>query len=307
MQRPLTHVPVSAPRTASFEAIYRSHASAVARFAVKLGGPREDVDDLVQEVFVVVHDRLPTFRGEADIRTWLYAITRNVVRHRRRGAHRALRRTAELSAIAAPEQATPEDALLRRQKLGGLSAALDQLDEKYRTTILLHAVEGLSGNEIAARTGVEPATVWVRLHRARHLLKSALIRGALILMMLGGGASLAAKLAGSLLSEEPRKESAPPATNIQPMKKLTTAICLSCALAAAPAIAQTPEEPPPEPENKVVYSRKTIVEFSDVKLSAEVTRPANAYILVRTKTQFIPFLKLRTDFDPELLRSIDAL
>src|SRR5687767_778414 len=80
------------------ESLYRAHAATVARFAAKLSGAPADVDDLVQEVFVVAAERLSTFRGEADVRTWLFAITRNVVRHRRRGAHRALRRSGELRA-----------------------------------------------------------------------------------------------------------------------------------------------------------------------------------------------------------------
>src|SRR5947209_6991554 len=67
-----------------FDAVYRAHAAKVARWAARLGGPAVDLDDVVQEVFLIVHRQLAKFRGEAQVTTWLYRIAENVVRHRRR-------------------------------------------------------------------------------------------------------------------------------------------------------------------------------------------------------------------------------
>jgi RNA polymerase sigma-70 factor (ECF subfamily) len=56
-------------------AIYREHAELVKRWALRLGGPGLDAEDFVHEVFMVVQRRLPEFRGEAKLTTWLYRIT----------------------------------------------------------------------------------------------------------------------------------------------------------------------------------------------------------------------------------------
>src|SRR2546423_1814126 len=64
--------------------VYRRHAADVARWAARLGGPLIDVDDVVQEVFVVVNRKLPHFRGDAKVTTWLFRITDHVVRNHRR-------------------------------------------------------------------------------------------------------------------------------------------------------------------------------------------------------------------------------
>src|SRR5882672_2185092 len=64
------------------EGLYRQHGDTVARWLQKLWGPR-DVEDVLHEVFMVVQRRLPEFRGESAITTWLYAITVRVVSHRR--------------------------------------------------------------------------------------------------------------------------------------------------------------------------------------------------------------------------------
>src|SRR5262245_13697994 len=64
--------------------VYRLHADRVARWVARLGGPAVDVEDTVQEVFVKVHRLLAQFRGDAELTTWLYRITENVTRARRR-------------------------------------------------------------------------------------------------------------------------------------------------------------------------------------------------------------------------------
>src|SRR4051812_33481472 len=66
------------------EQVYRAHVQDVARWAARLGGPRTDVEDVVQEVFLTVQRAMTEFRGDAKVETWLYRITQNVVRHRRR-------------------------------------------------------------------------------------------------------------------------------------------------------------------------------------------------------------------------------
>jgi RNA polymerase sigma-70 factor (ECF subfamily) len=163
---------VTADGSASMDVggLYRAHAQRVTRWASRLAGPGADVEDLVQEVFMVVHDRLASFRGDAQITTWLYRITENVVRHRRRKDR--LRRwlggsAGDVGAHVASTRPTPVEELERRQAGELVYRALDGLSERHRTLIILFEIEGLSGEEIAELTGCKLASVWVYLHRAR--------------------------------------------------------------------------------------------------------------------------------------------
>jgi RNA polymerase sigma-70 factor (ECF subfamily) len=151
--------------------VYRSHSGDVARWVGHLGGPAADVDDLVHEIFLVVDRRLPEFRGEAKLTTWLYRITERVVRGRRRNdrIRRWLGRTRrdDMERALSPTQLTPIEELERRRAVATVYRILDRLPEKYREALILFELEGASGEEIAALTGRKLATVWVHLHRAR--------------------------------------------------------------------------------------------------------------------------------------------
>jgi RNA polymerase sigma-70 factor (ECF subfamily) len=151
-------------------ALYRAHAQTVARFAQRLGGPSVDVDDVVQEVFLVVHSQLAEFRGDAQVTTWLYRITANIVRHRRRKER--FRRwlggsSEEVGGKAVSNRPTPVEALERREASRTVYQVLDSMNERYRTLLILFELEGMSGEAIAELTGQKVQTVWVGLHRAR--------------------------------------------------------------------------------------------------------------------------------------------
>ena len=153
------------------DAIYRAHAGTVARWVAKLVGPNADVEDLVHEVFLVVRRRLPEFRGNAKVTTWLYRITERVARQKRRRdrLHRwfSRERQLEIEHATSPTRLTPVEVLERRQSTEVCYRILDRMPEKYRTVLILFELEEMSGEEIASLTGVKPSTVWVHLHRAR--------------------------------------------------------------------------------------------------------------------------------------------
>ncbi len=150
--------------------MYRDHATAVARWAARLGGPGIDVEDVVQDVFLTAHRLLPGFRGEAKITTWLFRITQNQVRHRRRKERwlRLVPGSADnlLDRLAA-KGPTPIEDLERRQAAHTVYQVLDGLNEKYRTAFILFEIEKLSGEEIATMLEQKISTIWVWLHRAR--------------------------------------------------------------------------------------------------------------------------------------------
>jgi RNA polymerase sigma-70 factor (ECF subfamily) len=148
--------------------LFSAHGQTVARWARRLGGAEIDVDDAVQEIFLVAHRRLKDFSVEAKVKTWLFRTTAAVVRNhrRKRGWRRFFRRDLEEVEIPS-DRPTPLEVVERSQAVAATYRLLDRLPEKHRTVLVLFEVEGRSGEEIAEMMGVKLATVWVWLHRAR--------------------------------------------------------------------------------------------------------------------------------------------
>jgi RNA polymerase sigma-70 factor, ECF subfamily len=125
--------------------------------------PYADVDDLVQDVFLAAFQRLSTLRAPAAFGSWLAAIARNrAVDYHRRPATEPI--TGDV-----PDAAVRPDS----EALAAL-AAIQALPPAYRETLVLRLVEGMSGDEIARRTGLTPASVRVNLHRGMKRLREAL-------------------------------------------------------------------------------------------------------------------------------------
>ncbi len=159
----------------SLAELYDRYAPQVERWARRLAGPRFDAEDLLHDIFLVVLRRRHEFRGEAKITTWLFRITAQVVRWRRRNA--ALRGWLwglHGHWLAEANGPTPVEDLERREEGMRLYAALDRLPEKYRSVLILFALEEATGDQIAALLGIDTNTVWVRLHRARAKLADLL-------------------------------------------------------------------------------------------------------------------------------------
>lgn len=128
--------------------------------------PYTDVDDLVQDVFVLALRRLATLRESATFGGWLVAIARN----RARDYHRQAGNTRELDEDAAANTAGADE---NTQAVAAL-AAIRALPRAYRETLILRLVEGMTGPEIAARTGLTPGSVRVNLHRGMRQLREKL-------------------------------------------------------------------------------------------------------------------------------------
>lgn len=147
--------------------VYRSHVQKVARWAWRLGGPREDIADAVQDVFTVAARRWSTFDGN-HLDTWLFRITENVVRGLRRKAKWRGWLGLEGSASEVEHPALgPAASIEQRQTNALVYRALERVKEKHRSVVILFELEGLSGAEISRLTGTPVSTVWVWLHRGR--------------------------------------------------------------------------------------------------------------------------------------------
>ncbi len=172
---------LSADAATELAALYKAYAPQVSRWAARLLGPGGDVEDAVQDVFLVVQRRLGEFRHDAKLSTWLYEITIRVAQARRRRA-KLRRRLFRFWDPRGDERAvedgarSPEDQTAHRQATRSLYVLLEELDEKHRTAIILFELEGLSGKEIAALTGTSVANVWMRISRAREQLVAGMTK-----------------------------------------------------------------------------------------------------------------------------------
>ena len=172
----MPHEATSEPITAgagerlSFEEVYEKHFDYVYRVISRLSGER-DVDDLVQDVFAVVHQRLGDFEGRAQLTTWLFRIALRVV-----GAHvrreRLRRRCLALFGLGKESPAASDPEIAR-----AVRRALDSLSFKKRTVLVLVEVEGWSCTEIGDKLGVPVDTVYTRLYHARRELAHRLGSG----------------------------------------------------------------------------------------------------------------------------------
>jgi len=141
------------------------HSGALHRYVARRLGP-DDAEDLVSEVFVTAHrtrDRFDPSRGA--VRPWLFGIATNLVHRHRRAEARRLDALARLAgrAPAGPEEPEPRTAAER----AALATALRRMKTEHRDALFLHAVAGLTIEEIGEAMGAPSGTVKAWLHRAR--------------------------------------------------------------------------------------------------------------------------------------------
>lgn len=162
--------------SASFESVYAEHARFIWRVLRGMGVPDAAIEDAVQEVFIVVHRRLPEFDGRHALRTWLFAIAYRVACDQRR-KHRRASTIEPIGENVLDAALTPQERVEQSQRLQVLSAALDTLDDDKRALIVLAELEELTVPEIAALTDTSVNTVYTRLRRARIELHAVLKKG----------------------------------------------------------------------------------------------------------------------------------
>lgn len=142
--------------------VYETYVDYVYRCLRHLGVSDASLEDAVQDVFLVVHDKLGGFDGSAKLSTWLYAIVIRVARrYRTRRAHAVLEDAPAAHCTHAHAAANEQLALAR--------SALAALDEGKREVFVLSEIEQMSAPEIAAITELPVNTVYSRLRAARAL------------------------------------------------------------------------------------------------------------------------------------------
>ena len=162
-------VPVAAP--ASFEVVYDEQVDFVWRNAKRLGVADDSLDDIVQQVFLVVHRRLAEAPVEVPLRAWVFGILSHVVRDYRRGVRRKSPHLAQgpvdPATIAEAPGSGPFDTLARSEALGVVLELLGELSDDKREIFVLSELEQLTAQEIADLVGLNVNTVYSRLRAAR--------------------------------------------------------------------------------------------------------------------------------------------
>jgi RNA polymerase sigma-70 factor (ECF subfamily) len=158
-----------------FHAIYQRWFDEVSRWIRAMGGPEAEREDLAQDVFLVVHRRLPEFDGQ-NVAGWLYRIARHRVRDFRRlsWVKHMLFGSVPLSDNLAKGGASPAESLETKEKRKTLEGLLDKLNASERAALMLFEIDGYSGEEIAEIQCVPVNTVWARIHKAKKKLKASL-------------------------------------------------------------------------------------------------------------------------------------
>jgi len=156
---------VRGEREQRLEGWFRDHFEMLWRLAARLGVPRSNVDDVVQEAFITADRRAADIRTGSE-RRFLISTTVKLCANQRRRPEARLERP-ELLQARADDTPDAEQLLVRKQLREWLDVVLDTLPLEQRTVFVLHQLEGLNIAEVAALLEVPPGTVASRLARAR--------------------------------------------------------------------------------------------------------------------------------------------
>lgn len=167
---------------ADFDEFIRLYQQRVYRLVLAHTSEPDLAEELTQECFIRAFQKQKGFRGECQVFTWLARIAINLVRDHFRNRRFALWRKLIRFDASEPEQSraeqvpdpasTPEEHLLRRERLKRVSQRIQQLTTPQREALLLSAVEGMSIEEISRATNRRPGTVKSHLHRAMMNLRN---------------------------------------------------------------------------------------------------------------------------------------
>ena len=172
---------------AAFEILVNERSSEIYGLLYRLTGNGEEARDLTQETFLRAFQSISHFRGDADLKTWIYRIAINQARNRWRWWRRRRRdetvsidstgvdgRQSLVATLRAESSSDPEQDTLAHERETALRTALSSLRRAYRETVILRDIEGFAYEEIAAMLEISLGTVKSRLARGRQELRRKL-------------------------------------------------------------------------------------------------------------------------------------
>lgn len=158
---------------ATLESLYRTHAGRIYSLAYRFAGNAADAEELLQDIFLLAHRKLDSFRHEAALSTWLHRLAVNrCLDHVRSRAARQDAATGPLDAEAPPRARADASPITHID----LERAIAQLPDGCRLAFVLHDVEGYGHREVAERLGIATGTSKSQVHKARLRLRRLLRR-----------------------------------------------------------------------------------------------------------------------------------
>ncbi len=151
--------------------LFDAHAPYLLRVVHRLTGRADLAEDLVQEVFLVAWKRRDELTDSSGIRTWLYRVAVNVVRHRRRSEYRYGAVLDRFARIFSRNDRPADEGLERYERGQHVHQVIQQLSDKQREVFVLYELEDLDGAEIAEILDIPLNTVWSRLRLARNAFR----------------------------------------------------------------------------------------------------------------------------------------
>ncbi len=177
--------------TGALEILMQRHASRVYRVAFGVTRNEGDAEEVMQDVFLSLFEKIHAFEERAALGTWLYRVATNAALLRRRGKRLTMEvsleaqlptfredghRAGERSLLLADWSAGAEEEMLSEETQALVRRAIDALPEHYRAVVVLRDIEELSSEEVAEILGESVSSVKSRLHRARMALREQLTR-----------------------------------------------------------------------------------------------------------------------------------
>lgn len=176
---------------AALETLMERYAPRVYQLAHGITRNEADAEEVVQDVFLTLFQKIDSFEGRAALGTWIYRVATNAALIKRRGKRFKVEVALEeriptfladghlagdRASLLADWSTTPEQELLSAEARAVLGRAIEALPDHYRAVLVLRDVEGLSNEEVAEVVGESVASVKSRLHRARMALREELTR-----------------------------------------------------------------------------------------------------------------------------------
>lgn len=160
----------------AFETLYREHASRLFGLTVRMLGNRTDAEDMLQDIFLTAHRKLPGYRGDARLSTWLFRLATNLcLDHLRSKSARMSHATSSLDDDNAAEYASPSPGpVVGTVQQIDMERAVARLPAGCRAAFLLHDVEGFEHREVAGMLGISEGTSKSQVHKARLKLRKSL-------------------------------------------------------------------------------------------------------------------------------------
>lgn len=161
----------------AIETLVRQHETGVFRLALSVVGDTAEANEIMQETFISALRSLSTYQEKKTFKAWLYTIALNHSRSHLRKRKARERLSHVLTAILrvdVQKQPSPEEAVIQNEKEAVLWRSLNQLDERFRTVVVLRYFHEMSIAEISEILSINEGTIHSRLHSAREKLRDAL-------------------------------------------------------------------------------------------------------------------------------------